>query len=270
MDKGNLHILIGLPGSGKTYWAKEQINLKTHVIDCDTLEKVYKSKYLKKISNVIDDKIYGNYKNTNIILDGLFLTNQSIIDIINNLGKKKDSFDIILHIWDEDRDTCLKNDNGRRKEKSTTIIKNAVFEKIDSTLIKNQTSVKNIKIVSHKVLLKPNWMFFAEKYPNVIDGKLYSDYWVIDVQKVNEEDSGYDYYINNKQTDFEELDELLEKIFPNITYLQYKKMYRNCVSIEEYSDYEYYVGRVQKARYVCDMKKLYHFLSQYIEIKKEE
>lgn len=267
MIKGNIHILVGLPGSGKTFFAKEMAKKKsyTYIIDCDKLEQIYHKDFIKKIMNEIDNKVFGIYSNNNIILDGLFLTNETIINVINSIGKNKKQFNFIIHYWNEDRDICLKNDNGRRTENSTTVIKKAVFEKLNTSEIKNKTSISNIKIEKHKVFLKPNWAFFADKY--IKTEELHSSLWIVNIKKTNSQYSGYSYIIEEKQpSDFKELDELLEIIYPNITYLQYKKMFRECVSIKTTSDYEYYIGEIEKSYYVCNIEKLYNFLSNYIII----
>ena len=257
MKKGIVNILVGLPGSGKTYWASSQKDkyAKFLIVDCDTLEQVYHKNYMNRIYDNIANNFYGNYDNSFIIIDGLFLTNNSIVKVINSLGPLKKNFKFILHIWNEDRDTCLKNDNGRRKNASTTMIKTGVFEQIDLNSIKTQTGL-NINTQKHVVELKPDWAFFADEQKNVKDGKLCSNTWIISCSS--------DFYTPELQPkDFLELDELLEKIYPTITYLQYKKLFRECVSIETIYDYEYYVGDITKGRYVCDIEKFYNLIGNF-------
>jgi hypothetical protein len=59
---------------------------------------------------------------------------------------------------------------------------------------------------------------------------------------------------------FRELDELLEKICPNITLLQYKRIMNDCVEIQNDSECDYYGGRRWLSLYVCDLDALYNLL----------
>ena len=62
--------------------------------------------------------------------------------------------------------------------------------------------------------------------------------------------------------EFIEFDELLEKLCPNITFLQYKRVRELCVTCE--SDYEndYYSGREEYSYWVCDLKQLHNALAE--------
>jgi hypothetical protein len=62
--------------------------------------------------------------------------------------------------------------------------------------------------------------------------------------------------------DFEELDSLLEMVSPNITFLQYKRLFSYAVTTEirDVRDY-YYSG--QEEYYSCDVSKLYAKLKEY-------
>ena len=57
-----------------------------------------------------------------------------------------------------------------------------------------------------------------------------------------------------------ELDNFLEKVAPNITFLQYKNITNGCVSTEEFSDGDYYGGTTYHLRYMLDVRKLYECL----------
>ena len=66
---------------------------------------------------------------------------------------------------------------------------------------------------------------------------------------------------------FEELDNLLEEIAPNVTFLHYKKIRSQCVKTEESYERDYYGGGCSYLNWVCDLEKLYDLLEQqgYIE-----
>ena len=67
--------------------------------------------------------------------------------------------------------------------------------------------------------------------------------------------------------EFEELDNLLEEIAPNVTFLHYKKIRSQCVKTEESYERDYYGGGCSYLNWVCDLEKLYDLLEQqgYIE-----
>jgi hypothetical protein len=60
--------------------------------------------------------------------------------------------------------------------------------------------------------------------------------------------------------DFIEFDYLLEKVCPQITFLQYKNIMNKCISIEEECDRDYYGGCSTRAYYKCNIPMLYNLL----------
>lgn len=64
----------------------------------------------------------------------------------------------------------------------------------------------------------------------------------------------------DEEPEFDELDELLEKVAPGITHLQYKNMYRNVVNKTDYSVNEYYGNYSNYAMHWVDIETLYDYL----------
>lgn len=69
---------------------------------------------------------------------------------------------------------------------------------------------------------------------------------------------------------FKEFDELLERICPNLTFLQYKKLERECTEIAEYEERDYYGGIEYRSYHKCDLRKLYNLLDEMGYINLEE
>jgi hypothetical protein len=70
-------------------------------------------------------------------------------------------------------------------------------------------------------------------------------------------------------TSFKEFDDVLERVCPNITFLQYKRIYNHSVLSDTEHHSDYYGGSVEYGFYVCDLPKLYEMLVEMKLIKKE-
>lgn len=265
-------ILVGLPASGKSTWASKYINKdyiskkEIRLIDCDNyLQSKYPSynnieEYIKSRLNDISRNIYACKE---IIVDGLFTTNDSVVNIINVL--KPYSNDVIeICQWNEDREQCMTNDIKRREISSRIDIVNLPYEDIDIKYIKEKTNHNHIEKVSMDVYIKNKEIIFVEsKDIHVdLDGKFYSSKWVIGGQWGNcWGDSGS--VSGEEPCEFDEFDELLEKICPDITFLQYKKIRAQSVSIECSEEYGYYGSYTEYNCYSCNVYQLYDCLEEF-------
>lgn len=261
---GVIKILCGLPACGKTFYANSKKDCNTIVVDCDTLFKNRKDLKMNAIYHHIANHLYGNYKKKTVILDGLFLTIDSVVEIVEYMKQSfKKDFSFEVEYWPADRETCLKNDNGRRKIDSRTTIKKGVLDEITPEKLLEKTGL-NIPVHIHKTVLKEDYKIMIDDMNefscSIKDERyLYSSEWYVGA------DNPSNIYISKEEkvpSDFIELDEVLEKYFPNITYLQYKKLKRECIEIDDFEEHDYYTGTVYKARYCCDLKKLYQFIKE--------
>lgn len=66
----------------------------------------------------------------------------------------------------------------------------------------------------------------------------------------------------DEQPEFTELDNILLETCPNLPILIYKKIYKDYVTINEYSSQDYYGGTEYRANYVADMKAIYDYLRE--------
>jgi hypothetical protein len=165
------------------------------------------------------------------------------------------SFDVkyFIHFWKENRELCLKNDEGRRKKTSGVTIRNAPLEY-------PVISIPDIdfEIVEHEVYEKNYYEKKFISYPNILVSQRWSiggnwrDCW-----------GGEGKIDSQEPKEFEEFDNLLEEICPNITFLQYQKLRKCCVTCEEDYENDYYGGTEYFRYWACDMKKLYETLVEF-------
>lgn len=277
-------ITVGLPGSGKSTWAKnyrlsnveksyKRNKYRTQIIDCDLYFKQYKRTF-DSLEEYIYSEIDNIYKpNINeIIIDGLFTTNDDVIRILNNIFELLNIGDeILICQWYEDREQCIKNDLYRRDIDSNVTINNIKYEDIDIEKIRNNVGGIEVEKQYIEVYRKPNYLIFADKYKINYDseGKFTSDTWSGGGTWGNcWGDSGS--ISPSEPEDFDEFDELLENVCPNISFLQYKKIKSDCVELDYYNDYDYYGGSETRNFYVCDVENLYNTLVDLNLINEDE
>ena len=281
-----LEFMVGLPGSGKTTLAKEiehKRRGKAKRIDFDASFELrsWHTANEHERARIIRDIIHNNIPYQcpdTLIMDGLFLTMEDVVRAVDAAHTIFSTIEIGIHQWNEDRETCVKNDGGRREIPSTNTILNAEFDSaIDVDKINKRfeeigcTNAKVAWIKYHKVQLKPDWeRYFRGKAFVYDDGKIRSERWCTGGTYGSCWSDSLSPVSGEPQPDFEELDDLLADICPGITFLQYKKIMRSCVTIEESYDSDYYGGGCNYNRYICDIKKLYETLEELGCIKKTE
>lgn len=301
-----LHFLMGLPASGKSYWAKENFNTNTmynhtgdFIVDLD--KYLHYENYnlttpvIYSALNDSDMKYYagGELQNTNKVvkacIDGLITTIDDLTKVIDGTLTYVENrytgcdyqIKIYVHQWNEDRETCLHNDkmrvnSGERKVSSKVTIRTRPYEYIQKEQLQKYKDENNhvvsIKLEKYTVKRVNLYdMMFAPligydqcKYSSDIVKKtkyMYSESWSAGGTWGNcWGDEGT--ISPDKPLNFNELDELFEKICPNITYLQYKKIQQECVEIDEYTERDYYGGCEHMQRWKCDLEKLYEMLKE--------
>lgn len=266
--KRNVLLMVGLPGSGKTTFAKKyECRLSYKVIHLDDLKDEWLNRNKSQVE-ILKSEITHHIAES-LVIDGLFLTNKDVLEVLQMIVDYFSLISVEIHYWEEDRDTCLKNDGGRRSKSSNLTIQNALFEKIDINMLKEALKNDNIKLINHTVKLKDDWYLYFKQHSDIkqSNGKLCSSTWCTGGSVGNCFDSSLFSISADEPIEFTELDNLLEEICPNLTFLVYKKILKECVSTEKSSESDYYGGHTNYLNWVCDLKKLYEILNELEYIK---
>ena len=263
---------MGLPGSGKTTYANRYKKIhdnpfssfkeKVTIVDCDDLWK--KAKQDKEDLRTRLMSITTG-RNETYIFDGLFLTNDSLRWLIESFFSCPEEVEI--HYWRPDIKKCLYNDKSRRTESSTQTIKTAKLETPELSLFYDH-GVKKVNLEFHDVEKKPKWKYDADNLGLEVNDEYYlvSRKWT--VGGINGSYTGDQHAIEPEEPlEFNELDQLLDKMCPNLYYKDYKRINEECVEIE--NDYvpDYYGGYTSYQYWKCDLEKLYSIID---EIKKKK
>ena len=286
----NIEILVGLPGSGKTYYATHlnactSKNLFVHRVDFDEYYPVHPGiKTLLKKHGAYNEVFYFNEKSL-LVFDGLFTTRDAqerIVDEwISQVFAKEDQektckSNIKFIYFKLNREACLKNDSYRDKERSARItIKQMPLDKPDIEWFKNKYKDERFtfEIEEREVYAMNNYDGIFKPLRNSYwSGKLGYDVMTSDSWRTGGTLCSYDGWTSEVEPEkqpqtFTEFDDLLEKLCPNISFLTYKKLYSACVTIEDDYENDYYGGRQYYSRYCCKVNLLYEMLKErgYVE-----
>lgn len=219
------------------------------------------------------------YTDEILLLDTLLLSNYSVIYSINILKdnfENIDNIDIEIHYWNLDRESCLYNDKGRRDKNSELTIKNAVLEELNIESIKKATSLEKIHLFTHDVKRKSKLQLaldllldkVVEEVYDEYDEKnkkyLYSDKWLVRGTERcyvgSDWESEYRYLEGEEAlTEFEQFDKMLEQLCPSLPFIEYKRLMKIAVDIEEFDENDYYSYATYK-RWRCDLDKVEQYL----------
>jgi GTPase SAR1 family protein len=248
-------ILMGLPGSGKTTFAKELISNDKYIryIDFDALLKSYKKNAVNKLTRLDEDRLH--------IVDGLIHTNEQLILVVNALVKNKELTEIEIHYWEENRTQCLINDVNRRDISSAFSIKTLPLDVPNL----DELPFDNITMIRHKVAVKPDWLVFSDKHNlgcTINQPYLKSDSWSTGGSSGNCWDDEITYYDGDEPlANFEAFDNLITSIDPTISFLTYRKLYAISCSMGEIHKGDYYGGSGSHYTYYqCNVEVLYNEL----------
>lgn len=266
-------ILWGLPASGKTTYAealrveaeKDYSNRnKLKIIDVDQLDRSsWNNRSLKeKIAESIENAIVA----THIVLDGLITTNSAVIELCKYVSQKLPRHKLAYEIvwWTKDTESCLHNDQGRRKLNSEATIRNQRFEEPD--YLRLQDFVQN-RIKRMEVIRKPQSQVWAERL-GLDKGKLLkSNTWSLGGESGSCYGERHRIDPEPAPANFKEFDDLLEGICPDIKFMHYRRIYNETVVVKDKEEHDYYNTHFSKAWYECDLTKLYALLCEYGYIK---
>jgi hypothetical protein len=269
MSKGKQHktitFLWGLPGCGKTTYSEQNIDYHSRVVDVDSIF-LQNSKSIQDSIKALSKVLVETLSCYNVvILDGLFTTNAQVRKLIDYLSITFSEYDLIFKIvcWREDRETCLFNDAGRRELSSSISIQNIPFELPDVSILPE--CAKSKRITYQKTVRKSPAALMAIRAgldENTVKTlKFKSSEWCMGGSWGNCYGDGGD-IAAEEQPEFDAFDSLLEQICPQITFLQYKKIKKECCTVETRGDSDYYGGHSSYGFYLCDLEKLYSILNE--------
>jgi dephospho-CoA kinase len=257
-------ILMGLPSSGKTTFAKElesSNNKLIRHIDFDDLLKRYKKEAVNWLAYLSVQ--FGKWGTNTFIIDGLIHTNEQLTLVINEVVKNKELTEIELHYWEENRVQCLINDINRRDISSAFSIKTLTLDVPNLDELK--LLFENTTMKLHKVAVKPDWLVFSDKYNlgcTINQPYLKSDSWSTGGSSGNCWNDEITYYDGDEPlANFEQFDNLITSIDPTISFLTYKKLYAISCSMGEIHEDDYYGGSGSHYTYYqCNIEVLYNEL----------
>lgn len=268
----SVEILSGLPGSGKTHYAQNEWYefLRSEPFSKDELAIVHFDQ------ESIFHPQWFEYFRERLILDGLFLTNDEIIKVINDAHKKRiksKTLEFTIIRWKEDRDACLHNDSNRRTESSKKTIKKAKFEYPDIERIKRETGY-SVKIIEKDIVKKPeSFNNLSKETASRIQGDfLVSKSWVLSGETRSYDSDWkptHSSMIPDEIPDFEELYEFLEAVCPKLSFLDGRYIFKHIVSVRNYQENDYY-SRTENAQYICNLKELMDYLTSKKYFEEEE
>lgn len=267
-EKLEIVLCVGLPGSGKTYFLKNNYpnNRSTFDEDYEFLSDDDKIDIVKTIGNRARSnfhylKIYNELRP--IIIDCLITTNSElnkVVDKIYEISIKEDVSDrihFVIHFWKENRELCLYNDRGRRREKSSEIsIRNLPLE----YPIVNNSDI-DYEIIEHDVIAAPSLNIYFNKYKDS-----YKNDFVLTSESWSAGGSWGNCWGNSGTISpdpvpqFTVFDDMLEQLCPDISFMTYKKLYNETVTVEERSENDYYGGTEYRHYYKCDLEKLHKMM----------
>ena len=226
----------GLPGSGKTDAAKKFLNFLlsksngASVVYMNVDEKDF------VIEDYSDPISKGN--NPLMLVDGLY---DDIPELVTKLKA--------VQVWIKDRNDKHFTVNSYNVEQCllglvnllTTMTKSYQSKEVDLVYFTPDVKLckKNDEMRGRDELaLASIDARFLTMKPLAVEGKVYN----VDVATKSESDE--EFLITSWETDFEDaekvLDNYLEKAYPTITFLQYKKMKKECVETLEERFHDYY------------------------------
>ena len=234
-----------------------------------------------------NDNVWYNFdsKKSIVYVDMLCLTNQNLADLIYALMKrymyKVDAkmFDFTILDFEGDRELCIKNDMIRsfadpsRSAKAT--IETETLEDVDTELIGSMvgdqlaTGINASCFFNIKAKKVPIWnsdeassyervkafvYSAASNFGTVDKNILRGESWTVSGREWSY--TGAEWSVGGQEPeDFNTFDNMMAALCPNISFLNYKKVRKECCGVEEYNDNDYY-SSYTKNRWICDLDKL--------------
>lgn len=252
-----IEILMAKPASGKTFYAETK-ELKESMTVSINLDR----------GNLSDRSICNKIKKlsrfSTFILDGLFLSNDEVEQLVDSLKAAFPVAQIKIIYWEPNVEQCVKNDNWR--------VANGLRNKSAEATIRHcelddpRKSKKLKKLVETRQVWTPKeaqlWAFSISH-----DGILRSSSWCLGGQGRNYNRDTFG-ITGESPREFEELDNLLLDLYPNISFLEYKQVLK-LTEVVEFDSNDYY-SQTTSARWEISLVELYNKVKELKSKKSEQ
>lgn len=256
--------LVGLPGSGKTTYAKrvnELFGYSVYTLDNYRTDNspINQTELLKRALSDVQKSASSELNlSSTIVIDGLFTTNRVIYEAIDVIKDALSDYDILIefHHWNEDREVCKLNDINRRPVTSQLTISCMPF---DNTIY---TKHMKTKYEDSHISFKPIIEHEVEPhiYINDVDviGTVDDDYITADNKTIVSDTWSV---CSESPISFKVLDTLLDKVCPNLSYKDYKYIKDTCISTNIWTESDYY-SEYTLSQWTCDIIELFKTLEE--------
>ena len=291
-----VNIMYGLPGSGKTYFCLSNAGRNEAYLNLDELigkKTKDRDSLISMADNMIKEKL-SNCGFPVIWIDGLVTTRSALgvlmRIVIDSLKDRDGKIKIVVHIWNEDREACLYNDNGRREMASEVSIKYLRYEELNMEDIwkaagNDYVALADFECLRHEVKKKPEYKAWFEDRGVTVDkvqngdilgnssirnlrekptSRIYSDKWCMGGTSGNYLGE-QDYIDAETPPEFNQLFEILYQFDEDIPYRMVKRIFDDFVKTEKEKISDYYGGTVTFARYFVELEGLYRVLKERYE-----
>lgn len=282
--KLEVNILVGLPHSGKTHWAKQNFHVpiwsRSHsnvYLDLDGVDKrsniqlnlheLFENNYL----NYIENDTYSiciDYDCLTLVDIGL------LVDATNRYFKnhyKSCEIYYVIHQWEYKITQCVNNGkiiSKYRKDFDTKMNLIVNSKPYDFSIEDLKKLHEKCRIEKHGVPTLGIYDVLFAPLGHEGTNYLCSESWTTGGTCNDCWGGSYNIQSENPRN-FTEFDELIEKIYEDISFIKYNKLKAACVTMEEDHEYDYYGGCQYYAYWKCDLRKLYDMLIEMGIIKEE-
>lgn len=138
MKYNEIHIMYGLPGSGKTFWCSQNWRNGIQYIDLDEhlkeryncMSSIQREDFGEMLVSIFSENICRFIKT--VFIDGLITNTEILCSVCTSvMNVLHNDIKFIIHAWNEDRESCLFNDSGRRNISSQISINRLRFDIIN-------------------------------------------------------------------------------------------------------------------------------------------
>lgn len=148
-----ISVFVGLPGCGKKVFARGYAE-GFELLEGKSVYSLDLSSICSKMDNCVYDELKSNldnFKDKDVFLvDGLFFSNESIINLINSISRLLNDRDLKfdIHYWGLNREKCI--EKVKDNEFELKLAQNAKLDILDIAYITSKTNLGGLGVIPHK------------------------------------------------------------------------------------------------------------------------